>query len=69
MANMEEKKYTQADLDKAVDKAKAEAARQKARADVALQQLQVRWLRNAIEQAMRDTKIYHASVLTGRCIP
>jgi hypothetical protein len=66
---MEEKKYTQADLDRAVGKVKAEAARQKARDDVALQQLQVRWLRNAIEQAMRDTKRYHASVLTGRCIP
>ena len=69
---MAEKKYTQADLDKAV--AEEKAARRAAEADAAnaraaLQQLQVCWLRNAIEQAMWDTKIYHASVLTGRCVP
>jgi hypothetical protein len=68
---MAEKKYTQADLDKAV--AEEKAARRAAEADAAnaraaLQQLQVCWLRNAIEQAMWDTKIYHASVLTGRCV-
>ena len=69
---MAEKKYTQADLDKAV--AEEKAARRAAEADAAnaraaLQQLQVCWLRNAIEQAVWDTKIYHASVLTGRCVP
>ena len=66
---MAEKKYTQADLDKAVEAAEAEAARQKARADAAEQQLQVLWLQSALEQAIWDTKTYHMSVLTGRCIP
>jgi len=72
MANMEETKdertYTQAEYDAAIARAVAAEA-DAANARDALQQLQVSWLRNAIEQAVWDTKIYHASVLTGRCVP
>ncbi len=47
----------------------ARLERELAAANARIQQLQVRWLRHALEQAILDTKVYHRSVLTGRCIP
>ena len=53
----------------------ARAVAEEARAQVEAEnaqlrtQLQVRWLRYSLEQAMRDAELYHRSLLTRRCIP
>ena len=31
--------------------------------------LRVKWLRDALDVAMRETAVYHRTVITGRCIP
>ena len=49
--------------DETIARLEREVAAANARAEAAM----ARWLRHALEQAILDTKIYHRSVLTGRC--
>ncbi len=56
-------------MEETKDEKIARLEREVAAANARVQQLQVRWLQHALGQAILDTKIYHISVLTGRCFP